>query len=208
MRIRGIHPVTALLAFFTIPCVAQAAEVRLIPGQQDLPFYTRGSGHTDDGSLAAAVMLRSPDCIPKDADMIYPDVDLMDSKLSRKCPLLVEGFSIWEEGAIQPIHIQIWNPEGTTIPVWFISGPDLIEGWRDGRLTFKDYIAAPSLYTGTADCYFEVTVMNGQSEVRTTIATGWLDDNPDTTFTVHAVHYDNMLTGEKQYKVDITFNEK
>lgn len=203
MKSQMNHSVVAALALLLVPGTAAAAELVLIPGELGVPAYHEGTGHTSDGAWTGTIFWRSPDCVPKNTDMLALHFELLDPDVSAQCPLIVEGFAILEGGALFPTFVQLRNPEGQTVPIWFVSGPDILAARADGVLTFRDLQKAPSLRKGTADRYQVELVTTDLGQVRNTLATRWLDDHPEITFSIHTVHNDNG-----QYKVDITFEEK
>jgi len=196
------HSAVIALALLLVASAAPAADLLMIPDELQVPAYHEGTGHTSDGAWTGTIFWRSPDCVPRNTDMLALHYELLDPEVSAQCPMIVEGFAIVDDGALFPRYVQMWNPERETIPIWFVSGPDILAARADGVLKFRDLQKAPSLRMGTADWYQVELIMTGSGQIRNTIATGWLDDEPNVTFTVHTVH-----NSWGQYKVNITFDE-
>lgn len=161
------------------------------------PFYARvefdGVVHTDivpnDGTWAALVFYRGPDCIPRDFNLrqffdlpgptpggFHPGFLVCAGQLN------VRGFEVWRTAPladVAPKQAQFFaNP---AVPVWFVRWRELEPVARTGVLTMasiEDAALMPSLRRGVAHAYHEVLHPTGGA-VRpslTIVASGVLED--------------------------------
>jgi len=163
--------IVAVLTLIAVAAPAAAMEMKIVPDEQGLPFSIRHLGRTNDGELLLAVLYRDPDCL---------------ANTPGPCPLLVEGFTLWKEGAPMPSFMQLMNQEGETLTLLVAADPSL-----------------PPVMTGTVESYLEVYTSTPQGFTLTVQATGYMDDDPNVVFTVHAVHNDNG-----QSNVSLTLKDK
>jgi hypothetical protein len=176
-----------LLAVVLSAGVSQAAVRVEIPGPSaNMPYYARLLKFVDDNTWAV-VFYRLPECVPQDFN-IHGFFDF--SPYPSTCPLLVEGFAIYEQGpgpGVPPFQQSLRNAKGTPVPIWFVSmadmlgallrdedgvpGPDLI-------VTVPDLEAMASLRKGWADFYEEQLQPTGGAEVPTAthVASGFLEE--------------------------------
>jgi len=170
MKKQVYSSIVAVLTLIAVAAPAAAREMKIVPDEQGLPFSIRHLGRTNDGAFLLGVLLRDPDCLATPGP----------------CPLLVEGFTLWEEGAMMPSFMQLTNQEGETLTLLVATDPSL-----------------PPVMTGTVESYLEVYTSTPQGFTLTVLATGYVDDDPNVVFTVHAVHNDNG-----QSNVDLTLKDK
>jgi hypothetical protein len=171
MKKRVYSSIVAVLTLIVVAGPAAAMEMKIVPDEQDLPFNIRHLGRTNDGQLLLGVLLRDPDCL---ANPPGP------------CPLLVEGFTLWQEGAAMPSFMQLMNQEGETLTLLVATDP-----------------SAPPIMTGTVESYLEVYTSTPRGFTLTVQATGYMGDDPNVLFTVRAVHNDNG-----QSNVELTLKDK
>lgn len=171
MKPRAI--LTGLLALVLLAGAARAAERLLIPQDLSVPLYIRGFDDVKAG-WTATIFYRPPDCVPNNYNLLSgPAFDI-----NPKCPLLMEGFALWEEGAPAPSQVVLDNVEGEQVPIYFVEIPELYAGIADGKLTVNELEKMDSLLVGSADFYHEVfhpldAAGNYQISI---LASGTLDD--------------------------------
>jgi hypothetical protein len=192
MKLR--RPVLLLAALtLLLAAVPTRADIRLsIPEDLQPPVYTSSAGPfrdaagslfvITDGEWAAIPFWRPPACIPADFNLFHwVDLDAVE------CPLLVEGFAIWEgtEPVGAPAITETWGLGA--VPVWFVRLEELEDASADGELTIDELAAMDSLIVGTASFYHEQnhTVTIHQVSHLTVVASGTLEDGR--TFEVRAV---------------------
>ena len=193
------------VALLLMAGVATAAENRSIPDEYQPPLFATGTGHTEDGALAGTVFIRSGD-IPDNAMMVGPSRELLDDPDAPQWPLLVEGFGVFYYENIQiPTFHQVRNQPGVTLPIWFVSGDDMLNAWADGYVTYKELKDAPSRFTGTVTDFFEVQTVGRLGWETVQHATGFLDDDPSVTFTIDSViinsgwaHYSSKINFDRE----------
>ena len=79
-----------------------------------------------------------------------PSRELLADPDAPQWPMLVEGFGVFYYENIQiPTYHQVRNQPGVTLPIWFVSGDDMLKAWEDGYVTYKELKDAPSRFTGT-----------------------------------------------------------
>jgi hypothetical protein len=178
MKSRVLLTAVCILTLVLFPGIAGAAERVLIPDEMDLPWYAAGLGHSQDGAWVASVFYRPLDTVPEDALVspltFYYDID------SEACPLRVEGFAVFEEGASLPISSILQNRPGEVVEICFISREDFVAANKDGKVTVGETRKMPSLVVGLADFYLEVNQppdpgAPGVGFNRTVIASGVLE---------------------------------
>ena len=194
----SVVAMAAMTAFWGVPpALADSPKRSVFPTADNIgpPFYARvefdGVVHTDvvpnDGTWAALVFYRGPDCIPRDFNL-RQFFDLPGPKPGGFHPgflvcagqLNVRGFEVWRTAPladVAPKQAQFFaNP---AVPVWFVRWRELEPIARTGVLTMdsieKDM---PSLRRGVAHAYHEVLHPTGGA-VRpslTIVASGVLED--------------------------------
>jgi hypothetical protein len=168
------------------------ADVRLlIPKDIEPPFYTSGAGPNllpdgsifavHDGQWAAIPFIRPPECVPLDFNLL----ETFDPA-ALNCPLLVDGFTIWEDlSDPAPKSTQL---DGLgEVPVWFVSWSEFQTATADGELTILELASLESLQIGSAEFYREQNHIFGVHPVShlTIAARGSLEDGR--TFQLQAV---------------------
>ncbi len=142
--------------------VSTAAQVRTEIPTEDPgpPFYarierraahTRIAPHTEE--WAAIVFYRSPACVPPDFNLM----DLFHVPQAFGCALTIDGFEIWRNGP-PPIDfapmMAVFRGTGS-VPIWFVSWPELQAAVADDDLTLMELMAMDSLIIGSADHFHE-----------------------------------------------------
>ncbi len=170
---------TATLIFAVAAAIAAGtaqSAVRLnVPGEDaGPPFYsqiqrTQGPERyfiPRTSEWAAIPWNREPVCVPPDFDLLnlndFTPAFPGGPPRPFLCPLVVEGFVIFEDGPppldLAPILSQLRAaPE---VPIWFVATSELEAAAADGDLTLLELLAMPSLTVGLADFYKE-TVQPG-----------------------------------------------
>ena len=125
------------------------------------PFFIP---HTDE--WAAIPFLRNTSCIPPNFNLLdfndFTPAFPMGPPRPFLCPLTVEGFALWKNGPPPIDFVPILSElHGTgSVPVWFVSWPELLAATGDGDLTLLELLTMSSLQIGSADFYKE-TVQPG-----------------------------------------------
>ena len=166
MRLRRFALPFGALALLALAATIWA-NIRLEAPKDFLPpIYTSLAGplHYPDGSIfviqdgewAAIPFWRPPACVPEDFNLFdLVDFDAVD------CPLLVEGFAIWQGTA--PVGfpaISEFRGLGE-VPVWFVRLDELQAASADGELTIVELASLDSLRVGTAHFYHEQNHTDG-----------------------------------------------
>lgn len=151
-------PAVALLT--ALPLVAPtssahaAVRVEFPAAAPGVPAYARIGGepiHTDE--WAAIPFYRDPSCVPENFNLLR----FLDAPRAFRCPLVVEGFEVWENGpGLDPAPVHAVTREADAVPVWFVSWPELQGAIADGVLTIGELSSLPSLVVGSAEQYGEV----------------------------------------------------
>lgn len=153
-KLRTAVVILALLVILTLSVVVAQANVRLGDGG-DVPFYARieRGGVITDGEWVAVIFYRPPDCVPDDFNLL----DFFDAPRVFGCqPYTTDGFSIWKNGPdVDPAPLKSHLHGLGSVPVWFVSWPDMEAGLADDALTIVDLEDMPSLMAGTAGFYTE-----------------------------------------------------
>jgi len=167
-------------------------------GGGDLPFYARIERgeilHNDD--WAAIIFYRPPDCVPEDFNLL----DIMDFTAFDCTPPTTDGFIIWDGEPWLSAPIQIKLHGLGTVPVWFVSWPELEPAVADDNLTIVELSGLSSLLVGTADIYTETLHPTGVVKVPMIeyVAKGSLVNGQS--FRVHALLITDRITN-----VQVTF---
>ena len=148
---RKLKWLAALAVLVLVAGVAQAVEIRLIPEDLTVPIYIRGCDDVKTG-WTATIFYHPPECVPNNYNLLTG----ADYNISPKCPLLVEGFTLWEEGAAIPFQVVLDNAPGTRIPIYFTKLTEIYAAIADGKITVKDLEQMDSRLVGMADSYHEV----------------------------------------------------
>lgn len=161
--IRKFYGSLALSAFIFAGLTATAAaQIRTEIPTEDPgpPFYARIerqaahteiAPHTDE--WAAIVFYRSPECVPPDFNLM----DLFHVPQAFACQLTIDGFEIWRNGP-PPIDfapmMAVFRGTGS-VPIWFVSWPQLQAAVADDNLTLTELMAMDSLIVGSANQFHE-----------------------------------------------------
>jgi hypothetical protein len=147
-------------AVFTV--LPASAQVRTEIPTEDPgpPFYARverQAVHTDivphTDEWAAVVFYRDPACVPADFNLM----DLFHVPNAFFCGLTIDGFEIWRNGP-PPIDFAPMMAEFRglgSVPIWFVSWPELQAAVADDTLTITELAAMDSLVVGTATNFHE-----------------------------------------------------
>ncbi len=146
------------MAVFCGAVIADAAVRIEIPEQgPGVPAYARiqQGGVIQDGTWAAIVFYRVPECVPPDFNLL----SFLDAPRAFGCALTVRGFEIWKNGP-PPLSadqgpIQSESRGLGAVPVWFVKWTELQTAIADGILTVSEMRTLPSLRIGTASFYQE-----------------------------------------------------
>ena len=163
----------------------QAAE-RVGQTSNEVPFYARierGLIH-QDGEWAAIAFYRPPDCVPTGFNLLdFFDPAAFDCNAPE--PYLT-GFAILKhtEPDAAPIQTEMALTPGQTMPIWFVSWPQLETAIADDSLTMGELALLPSLLRGEATFYTETLHPSGgedgslgaQQTKTTIVASGFLED--------------------------------
>ncbi len=141
-----------------IPAGQAAAATRLeVPEESPgPPYYARINAplrvpHTNE--WAAIVFYRNPACVPSGFNLLR----FFAGPSAFGCPLTVEGFEVWEDGPGQNPAPRMSQLRGTgSVPIWFVSWPQLQAAAADGVLTVGELRALPSLVIGSASRFKEM----------------------------------------------------
>lgn len=146
------------MALLCGPVVAEAAVRIEIPEEgPGIPAYARieASHVIQDGTWAAIVFYRLPECVPPDFNLLL----LFDAPRAFACPLTVRGFEIWKNGpppqSADAGPIQTESRGLGAVPIWFVKWSELQTAIADGTLTVPELWKIPSLRIGTASFYQE-----------------------------------------------------
>lgn len=167
MKHRINSPLARLMWIASIAIMSFAssisAQVRTpFPSAEDPgpPFYARIERQAIHTSIAprtadwaAVVFYRSTDCVPADFNLM----DFFHVPQSFGCPLKIDGFDIWRN-APPPIDfapmMATFRGLGS-VPIWFVSWPELEAAVADDELTIRELRAMNSLIVGSADRFHE-----------------------------------------------------
>lgn len=178
--------ITAIAVVFAVLGLAGAlwANVRLrIPEDIEPPYYTSGCGPSrfSDGTIfsvhddewAAIPFSRSPECVPVDFNLL----DQFDIPAVFFCPLLVEGFTVWNDLSDPAPILEECHGLGA-VPVWFVRWSELQTAMGDGELTILELASLDSLLVGTASLYQYQNHIHDVHQVShlTVVAQGTLED--------------------------------
>jgi hypothetical protein len=120
------------------------------------PFYARIEPapphiYTVDG-WAVIQFYRDPACIRGSFNLLA----LFDAPAAFGCPLVVEGFSLWEGQPFSSGAPKITEAQGTgAVPFWFIPADAVSDAMTDGVLTIGELAALPGRLTGVATEFSE-----------------------------------------------------
>ncbi len=185
----------ALLVALSLPAAADA-QVRTkspedFPGP---PYYARidDAVHTDmlphDGTMAAIVFYRRPECVPHDFNMLLffdlapVDIPGVPVPLPRAyaCPLVVQGFEIWRNAPppVDSAPMFASYREAEPVPVWFVSWSEFLDVAADGVVTIGELEQMTSLRRGMASQFTESLHPTGGAinPAISIVAKGKLDD--------------------------------
>jgi hypothetical protein len=147
-----------VLGAFLLSTGTASAQVRIVfpaehPGG---PFYARIepnsiAPHTDE--WAAIVFYRSPACVPPDFNLL----DFFHVPQAFACQLTVDGFFIWRNDPppIDAPPMMIVSRGTGSVPIWFVSWPQLQAAVADDNLTLTELLAMDSLIVGSAHQFHE-----------------------------------------------------
>ena len=105
-----------------------------------------------DGTWAAIVFYRLPECVPPDFNLLT----FFDLPRAFACPLTVRGFEIWKNGPpvdFAPIHTELRGLGA--VPIWFVRWNELEAALADRALTVAELWTMPSLRIGSASFFQE-----------------------------------------------------
>lgn len=167
----------------TAGTMASALVRTISPSAEDpgVPGYARINSNPphvfSDGVMVAVVFYRDPACIPADFNLLT----FFDMPAVFACPVLVEGFSLWEgEPFLQaPLLTQL---SGSSVPVWFAPADEVAAAMADGSLEIGELAALDGLLKGTADRFHEVLQPRPTRAKLALGADGQLEDGRDFTF--------------------------
>ena len=192
-----------LVVFALMPAAGSAADRFLIPEQMDLPFYTKGLGHTDGGTWVVTAFYRPLEWVPENINLYA-----LDWAIDPACPLFVEGFAILEDGSGAPIQMELRNLPGAPMPICFAGGTDFLKAFNNGSVSLRELMRMKSLLTGWADFYQEILQPMDPSgkAVSNVVAGGILEDGRP--FYVHSqVIFLNADVTDAQYNVTVKFGD-
>ncbi len=156
---RLVTLVLALAALAALLPASQAAAATRLEVPEESPgppFYARINAplhvpHTDE--WAAIVFYRNPACVPPAFNLLR----FFAGPSAFACPLTVEGFEIWEDGPGQNPAPRMSHLRGTgSVPIWFVSWPQLQAAAADGVLTVAELQGLPSLVIGSGSPFREM----------------------------------------------------
>jgi len=198
---RELKWVAPLVALLLLSSAANAADRLLIPEQMGLPFYTKGLGHTDDGTWVVTAFYRPLEWVPENGDLYA-----LDFSIDPNCPLFVEGFAIFDQGA--PVQLELRNVPGARLPICFAAGTDFLKAFNNGSVSLRELMRMDSLVIGWADFYHEILQPMDASgkAVSNVVASGLLEDGRR--FYVHSeVIFLNGDVTDAHYNVTVRFGE-
>jgi len=145
-----------------------------------------------DGEWLAIPMLRAPDCIPADFDLLgFFDFPGPDGPGAFACPLQLRGWFMIEAAAPQGTFPRIVHASGDAVPFWFVRWEEFQPLLTTGSVTIADLELLPSLVRGVAH-RFEEMLQPRPEEHRVTInARGRLETGAD--FRFHLTHIDDRI---------------
>ncbi len=200
---RNLKWLAPLLVLVLLSGAAGTADRYLIPEQMNLPFYTKGLGHTDDGTWVVTAFYRPLEWVPANVNLYA-----LDFSIDPNCPLFVEGFAILEEGSGAPMQMELRNVPGALMPVCFNGGQEFLKALNNGSVTLRELMGMESLVIGWADFYHEILQPMDASgkAVSNVVASGLLEDGRP--FYVHSeVIFLNGAVTDEQYNVTVKFGE-
>ncbi|MBZ5625117.1 MAG: hypothetical protein LAQ69_41395 [Acidobacteriia bacterium] len=159
MNKRTIKKLVAVHAM-TLVCGAVASQGALrieIPEQgPGVPAYARIENPPrviQDGTWAAIVFYRLPECVPKTFNLL----SFFDAPRAFACSLTIRGFEIWKNGPppadAGPIHAE--SRGLGAVPIWFVKWNELQAAIADGTLTIDELWALSSVRVGYASFFQE-----------------------------------------------------
>ncbi len=182
----------AMAMLAAAPAGAQTVEKLLVPEQTGtIPLYMRGFDDAKTG-WTASIFYHPPELVPSKYNLLNGD----DPNVDPNCPMFMEGFTLWEEGAAEPLQEVLDLVPGKLVPIYFVTIPEIYAAIDDGEITIKDLEKMDSLLVGWADSYHEEFNNNGTFQINIH-ASGTLEDGRR--FSVHC----EINAGN--YVVSITF---
>ena len=97
-KLKWLAPLAALAL---LAGAAQAMEMLLIPDDTVVPIYSWGFDDVKTG-WTATIFYHPPKCVPENYNLLINDAD---PNMDPNCPMLMEGFTLWEEGAAAPSQV-------------------------------------------------------------------------------------------------------
>ena len=167
---------TAMLA--AAPAGAQTLEKLLVPEQTGtIPLYMRGFDDAKTG-WTATIFYHPPELVPSKYNLLNGD----DPNVDPNCPMFMEGFTLWEEGAPEPLQEVLDIVPGKLVPIYFVERSEMYAAIADGKQTINELEKMDSLLVGWADSYREEFNFKGSFQIHIS-ASGTLEDGRR--FSVH-----------------------
>jgi hypothetical protein len=133
-------------------------------------------GVIQDGTWAAIVFYRSPNCVPATFNLL----DFFDAPRAFDCPLTVRGFLIWKNGPppVDSAPIQSHITGAGAVPIWFVQWSELQSALMDNVITVPELWAMKSLRVGSASFFHESLrpIGGGKRSSLQIVAQGMLQD--------------------------------
>ena len=168
---RNVKCLAVLAPLVLVAGLAQAVEKLLVPEQSGtMPIYTRGFDDAKSG-WTATIFYHPPELVPSNFNLLSghdPDMD-------PNCPMFMEGFLLWEEGAPEPFQEVLALVPGKVAPIYFVERSEMYAAIADGKQTIKELEKMDSLLVGWADSYHEEFSANGGFQINIS-ASGTLED--------------------------------